>query len=70
VLFGVLHHVPGRENRIGLLRGSRRLRIRRPPGVLHLPIDTCVSEKIVPGTTSSPTGIEIDPPDLEPETIS
>ena len=70
LLFGVLHHVPGRENRIGLLtRLSARL---APGGLLAFSVWRFdryprFQRKIVPwDELLSRTGIEIDSSDLEP----
>jgi SAM-dependent methyltransferase len=70
VLFGVLHHVPGRENRLGLLtRLSARL---APGGLLAFSLWRFdryprFQKKIVPWNEFlSRTGIEIDFSDLEP----
>ena len=70
VLFGVLHHVPGRENRIGLL--TRLSRLLAPGGLLAFSIWRFdryprFQKKIVPWDDFRfLTGIEIDPSALEP----
>jgi SAM-dependent methyltransferase len=70
VLFGVLHHVPGRENRIGLL--TRLSRLLAHGGLLAFSLWRFdrfprFRKKIVPWDDfRSLTGIEIDLSDLEP----
>jgi len=70
VLFGVLHHVPGRANRIGLL--TRLSRLLAPGGLLAFSIWRFAryprfQKKIVPWDEfRALTGIEIDVDDLEP----
>jgi SAM-dependent methyltransferase len=69
VLFGVLHHVPGRENRIGLL--TRLSALLAPGGLLAFSIWRFdryprFQKKIVPWDEfRARTGIEIDVDDLE-----
>jgi len=69
-LFGVLHHVPGRENRTSLLT---RLRARLAPGglltfsVWRFDRSPRLRKKIVPWEEfRARTGLEIDLSDLEP----
>ena len=70
VLFGVLHHVPGRENRIGLL--TRLSRLLAPGGLLAFSIWRFgryprFQKKIVPWDEFlSRAGFEIDLAGLEP----
>ncbi len=70
VLFGVLHHLPGRENRIGLLR--RLSALLGPGGFLAFSVWRFdryprFQKKIVPWNEfRSRTGMEIDSSDLEP----
>lgn len=70
VLFGVLHHVPGRENRIGLL--TRLSALLAPGGLLAFSLWRFdryprFRKKIVPWDEfRARTGIEIDLEDLEP----
>jgi SAM-dependent methyltransferase len=69
-LFGVLHHVPGRANRLRLL--TRLSAVLAPGGLLAFSLWRFdryerFQKKIVPWDEfSSRTGIEIDPSDLEP----
>ena len=70
VLFGVLHHVPGRENRLGLL--TRLSALLAPGGLLAFSLwrfdrHPRFRKKIVPWDEfRARTGIEIDVDDLEP----
>lgn len=69
-LFGVLHHVPGRENRTRVLK--RLSAVLAPGGILTFSLwrfdrDPCFSKKVVPWEEfRARTGVEIDLEDLEP----